>query len=92
MPYQFFYGLAGITNRASDWENNARRLMAPFDAAFIRYMAAASYENMKFNFNFIDDKHLAKYLELYDFAGVDISDPVTASSKKINTPNPQNRM
>lgn len=79
MPYQFFYGLAGITDRASDWENSARRLMAPFDAAFIRYMAAASYENMKFNFNFIDDKHLLKYLELYDFAGVDISDPVTAA-------------
>lgn len=79
MPYQFFYGLAGITDRASDWENNARRLMAPFDAAFIRYMAAASYENMKFNFNFIDDQHLARYLELYDFTGVDISDPVTAA-------------
>ncbi|MCP4706289.1 MAG: type VI secretion system baseplate subunit TssG [candidate division Zixibacteria bacterium] len=79
MPYQFFYGLAGITDRASDWENNARRLMAPFDAAFIRYMAAASYEKMKFNFNFIDDKHLAKYLELYDFSGVDISNPNTAA-------------
>lgn len=79
MPYQFFYGLAGITDRASDWENSARRLMAPFDAAFIRFMASASYENMKFNFNFIDNKHLAKYLELYDFTGVDISDPVTAA-------------
>ena len=79
MPYQFFYGLVGITDRASDWENSARRLMAPFDAAFIRYMAAASYENMKFNFNFIDDKHLSKYLELYDFAGIDISDPATAA-------------
>ena len=53
--------------------------MAPFDAAFIRYLSAVSYENMKFNFNFIDDKHLAKYLELYDFTGVDISDPVTAA-------------
>jgi len=79
MPYQFFYGLAGITDRASDWENSARRLMAPFDAAFIRYLAAVSYENMKFNFNFIDDKHLSKYLELYDFTGIDISDPVTAA-------------
>ncbi len=79
MPYQFFYGLAGITDRASDWENSARRLMAPYDAAFIRYLASASYENMKFNFNFIDDKHLAKYLDLYDFAGVDISDPATAA-------------
>ena len=78
MPYQFFYGLAGITDRASDWENSARRLMAPFDAAFIKYFAAASYEKMKFNFNFIDDKHLAKYLDLYDFAGVDISNPETA--------------
>lgn len=79
MPYQFFYGLAGITDRASDWENGARRLMAPFDAAYIRFMAAISYENMKFNFNFIDENHLARYLELYDFTGVDISDPVTAA-------------
>jgi len=79
MPYQFFYGLAGITDRASDWENAARRMMAPFDAAFIRFMAAASYENMTFNFNFIDEKHLARYLELYDFTGVDISDPETAA-------------
>lgn len=79
MPYQFFYGLAGITNRSSDWENSARRLMAPFDAAFVRYVGISSYEKRKYNFNFIDSNHLLRYLELYDFAGVDISDPQTAA-------------
>jgi len=78
MPYQFFYGLAGITDRASDWEDNARHLMAPFDAAYVRYMGISSYEIMKYNFNFIDNNYLFKYLELYDFSGIDISDPSMA--------------
>lgn len=78
MPYQFFYGLAGITDRTSEWEDKSRNLMAPFDAAFVRYFGATAYETLKFNFSFIDDEHLLRYLELYDFAGVDISDARTA--------------
>jgi hypothetical protein len=75
MPYQFFYGLAGLTERVSDWENNARGLMAPFDAAFIRKLAEADYELLRFNQNFLDDEHTRRYQELYEFGNLDLSDP-----------------
>jgi len=75
MPYQFFYGLAGLTERVSAWENRARELMAPFDAAYIRKLAEADYEMLRFNQNFLDDEHTRRYQELYDFGALDLSSP-----------------
>jgi len=37
MPYQFFYGLGGVSGDRSGWEERARSMMAPFDAVVIRY-------------------------------------------------------
>jgi len=67
IPYQFFYGLQGGTSRASEWEGQARRLMAPFDAAVIRHGAAALYHILKFDCLSIDRQQLSLYLDLFDF-------------------------
>lgn len=67
IPYQFFYGLQGGTSRGSEWEEQARRLMAPFDAAVIRHGAAALYHILKFDCLSIDRQQLSLYLDLFDF-------------------------
>ncbi len=67
MPYQYFYGLRGVTERSDTWEDNARRFMAPFDAGMIRRLSDAKYQTLKFNFSFIELDFLKKFLEFYDF-------------------------
>jgi len=67
MPYRFFYGLQGVTERFSNWDERARQLMAPFDAAMIRRLAAAKYLDLKFNFSFIEPDQVNKFLEFFNF-------------------------
>jgi len=68
MPYQFFYGLGGKRPSSGDWEYNARTLMAPYEASVIRYDARARYLALKYNFGVVDQGHLKKYIDLFDFA------------------------
>jgi len=67
MPYQFFYGLRGITPTDSSWERKARALMAPFDAAVVRHEAASEFEDLKNSFGFIEFDHLKKFLKIFDY-------------------------
>lgn len=67
MPYQFFYGLQGRFVREGEWEENARRFMAPFDASLLRYMAAARYQILKYSFGVFDQDHFDRFLGLYEF-------------------------
>ncbi len=68
MPYQFFYGLFGTRDSGGEWEDNARALMAPFDAAVIRHDAIAKFQSLKYDFGIIDRGHLLKVLELFNFS------------------------
>ena len=67
MPYQFFYGMGGRRPSTGEWELRARTLMAPFDAAVIRYHTKARYQTLKYNFGVIDREYLKKYIDLFDF-------------------------
>ncbi|MBU8933886.1 MAG: type VI secretion system baseplate subunit TssG [candidate division Zixibacteria bacterium] len=66
LPYQFFYGMTGITNRTGGWEDDARALMAPFDAAIVRGKANADFEMLKYALSTIDYQHLKRFLGLFD--------------------------
>lgn len=68
MPYQFFYGLAGIRASTGKWEDAARCMMAPFDAAVIRNHAFAKFKDLKSNLGLIDYNHLKSFLQLFEFA------------------------
>ncbi len=68
IPYQFFYGVTGSPKVSNKWEDDARNLMAPFDAAVIRSLAQADYEMLKFALSTIDNEHLAKFMKLFDFS------------------------
>ena len=68
LPYQFFYGLdSQNATRSADWEERARRLMAPFDAAVVRSAAVADFEKLRFQFGFADLDHVSRFLELFGF-------------------------
>jgi hypothetical protein len=68
MPYQIFYGIAGITSRATEWEDKARAFMAPFDAARVRHEAVARHQLLKYTFGVTDLTHLNEYLKLFNFS------------------------
>ena len=67
MPYQFFYGLRGITPTDGSWEKKARALMAPFDAAVVRHEATCEFEDLKNSFGFIEFNHLKQFLNIFDY-------------------------
>ena len=68
LPYQFFYGLdSGSATRTADWEDRAYRLMAPFDAAVVRRMAEAEFEELKHQHSFGDFEHITRFLSLFGF-------------------------
>lgn len=67
MPYQFFYGLEGRIARGGDWEENARRLMAPYDSSVLRYMASARFQILKYSFGVFDQEHVERFFDLFDF-------------------------
>ena len=67
MPYQFFYGLEGVRESTGEWDIQARKLMAAFDAAVIRRMAIADAHQMKYSLGLIDLEHLTRFLALFDF-------------------------
>jgi len=68
IPYQFFYGVTGSPKVSNKWEDDARNMMAPFDAGVIRSLAHADYEMLKFALSMIDNEHLAKFMKLFDFS------------------------
>ncbi len=67
-PHQLFYGLRGYRSSTGSWEDGARALMAPFDAAIIRREAIAAYEDRKNSFSYVEYDHLKKFLHLFSFA------------------------
>lgn len=67
LPYQFFYGLKGMSARGSDWDMKARQMMAPYDAAVIRYNAAMRYQALKYSFGVVNEGHNTRFLSLFDF-------------------------
>ena len=67
MPYQFYYGLGGLRDSNTTWEDNARRMMAPFDAAVVRYNAIAHFEDMKYQLAFVHENQLKRFNALFDF-------------------------
>jgi len=67
MPYQFFYGLRGITSSTGSWEDAARNLMAPFDAAVIRHYSHAKLQDLESGLGLAEFAHLSRFLELFDF-------------------------
>ena len=67
MPYQFFYGLHGLTASTGSWEDAARNLMAPFDAAVIRHGAMAKLRDLKSSLGLAEYEHLKRFLALFEF-------------------------
>lgn len=67
MPYQFFYGLQGLRDTDNSWEESARSLMAPFDAAVARRHADAGFFALKYEMGVVDEEHLGRVLNLFDF-------------------------
>lgn len=67
MPYQFFYGLHGRRASTGAWEDAARAVMAPFDAAVIRHIAVAKYRDLMSNMGLVEDSHLKSVLALFEF-------------------------
>jgi hypothetical protein len=68
MPYQFFYGLRGLREGDHTWEENARSLLAPFEAAGIRYEAALSFHALRYEFGIIDVGYIPTFLRLFEYA------------------------
>ncbi len=66
-PYQFFYGLQGIRETDGSWETDARSILAPFDAATIRYAAAMRMQTLRYDFGVADGGHLRRFMELFEF-------------------------
>lgn len=73
MPYQFFYGLRGSVESDGSWEDSARLLMAPFDAARIRCEAAMQAGVIKHGFGIIDRSYMKRFIELFDYEALDDS-------------------
>jgi len=67
MPYQFFFGLTGTRSTDRSWEENSRRLMAPFDAAVVRHDADARYQILKYDGGIVEKEFLLRVLALYGF-------------------------
>ncbi len=67
LPYQFFYGLGGIRASDNTWETAARSLMAPFDAAAIRYTAAVRMQMLRYDFGITDGGHLRRFMDLFEY-------------------------
>lgn len=65
LPHQFFVGLEPRPNAGHEWEDRARRLMAPFDAAVIRHDAWALYRVLKVSFGYIDRRQINQFLQIF---------------------------
>jgi hypothetical protein len=66
-PYQFFYGLQGIREGGDEWETDARSILAPFDAATIRYAAAMRMQALRYDFGVADAGHRRRFMELFEY-------------------------
>jgi hypothetical protein len=75
MPYQFFYGLQGIRESDNTWETAARSMMAPFDAATIRYAAALRMQALRYDFGITDGGHIRRFMELFEYRPGDEARP-----------------
>jgi hypothetical protein len=77
MPYQFFYGLRGVTSSTGAWEDAARNMMAPFDAAVVRHYAAAKLHDLESNLGLAEFGHLRRFLKLFDYSLEDQTENIT---------------
>lgn len=73
MPYQFFYGMHGVTESTGEWEDKARRLMAPIDASAIRRYALLEFEDIRSNFGVMELPHVNRFLGLFKFIALEES-------------------
>jgi hypothetical protein len=65
-PHQFFTGLEHRPDLGREWEESARRLMAPFDAAVIRHDAWSLYHILRMSFGYVERKHLERFLKIFE--------------------------
>ena len=67
MPYQFFYGLHGLTRRVEKWEDRARAFMAPFDSAVLKYTAKCHQESLTYGSGLVERRQLLRFLKMFNF-------------------------
>jgi hypothetical protein len=72
MPYQFFYGLGSAAAAGKAWEEAARRLMAPFDAALVRSQGLARYHTLKLTYGHYDRPQLERFIGIFDVTPPDV--------------------
>jgi hypothetical protein len=72
IPYQFFYGLGSAASAGKAWEEAARRLMAPFDAALVRSQGVARYHSLKLTYGHYDRAQLERFVDIFDVKPPDI--------------------
>lgn len=80
LPYQFFYGLRGISGARSDgWEQEARDFMAPFDSAVLRAEAKIKLLSLLYGMGVIESDQLRKFLSLFAFS----EDKLTENNREL---------
>ena len=69
LPYQYFYGLSGISHaRSGDWEEEARDFLAPFDSAVLRSEAKIKFLSLLYGMGVIDSEYLKRFLSIFAFS------------------------
>ncbi len=71
MPYQFFYGLGDATVSGTQWEEDARHLMAPFDAEVIRHRGEARSHILRLTYGCFDRTQVERLIGAF---GVELPD------------------
>lgn len=74
LPYQFFYGFGGPSDRGPGWEDSARRLMAPFDGARIRRFGWEDYRKLSYTLAQSDPEQLERFFALFEFDSDSLTD------------------
>ncbi|MBD3258805.1 hypothetical protein GF377_10255 [candidate division GN15 bacterium] len=65
MPYQFFYGLEHRADVGREWERRSRELMAPFDAAVIRYEGMVEQQSLRLALSHFDKLQIDRLLKVF---------------------------
>ena len=67
LPYQFFFGFDNSRDSSGEWEMDARRLMAPLDAAVIRRRGLEDFRRLSFTLAQSDRIQLKRLFDLFEF-------------------------
>jgi len=80
LPYQYFYGLSGISYaRSGGWEQEARDFLAPFDSAVLRSEARIKLLSLLYGMGVVDTEYLKRYLSLFAFS----EDQLTRNNREL---------